>query len=70
LPASSTKRYPEGYRLEVIVDVFREYSIEVELVPGDYTSKECSICGARHKTEGYIEVCIYARRTEGRLMLM
>ncbi len=32
-----------------IVDVFREYGIEVEIVPEDYTSKECSICGARHK---------------------
>ncbi|MDT7890182.1 MAG: zinc ribbon domain-containing protein [Desulfurococcales archaeon] len=32
-----------------IVDVFREYGIEAELVPKDYTSKVCSICGARHK---------------------
>jgi transposase len=27
-----------------IVDIFREYGIEVELLPEDYTSKECSIC--------------------------
>jgi putative transposase len=27
-----------------IVDVFREYGIEVELVPEYYISRECSIC--------------------------
>jgi putative transposase len=32
-----------------IVDVFREYGIEVEIVPEDYTSQRCSICGIRHK---------------------
>jgi putative transposase len=32
-----------------IVDVFREYGIEVELVPEYYTSSECSICGNKHK---------------------
>jgi putative transposase len=32
-----------------IVDIFMEYGIEVEIVPEDYTSKECSICGIRHK---------------------
>jgi putative transposase len=32
-----------------IVDIFMEYGIEVELVPEDYTSKQCSICGIRHK---------------------
>ena len=32
-----------------IVDVFREYGIEVEIVPEDYTSKQCSICGNKHK---------------------
>jgi putative transposase len=32
-----------------IVDVFREYCIEVELVPEDYTSKECSICETKHR---------------------
>jgi ribosomal protein L37AE/L43A len=30
-------------------DIFREYGIDVELVPEDYTSKECSICRAKHK---------------------
>ncbi len=30
-------------------DIFREYGIEVEIVPEDYTSKQCSICGIRHK---------------------
>jgi len=32
-----------------IVDVFREFGIEVEIAPEDYTSKECSICGNKHK---------------------
>jgi putative transposase len=32
-----------------IVDIFREYGIEIELVPENYTSKECSICEAKHK---------------------
>jgi transposase len=32
-----------------IVDVFREYSIEVKIVSEDYTSKQCSICGNKHK---------------------
>jgi putative transposase len=32
-----------------IVDIFMEYSIEVELVPEYYTSRECSICGNKHK---------------------
>jgi len=32
-----------------IVDIFMEYGIEVEIVPEDYTSKECSICGIKHK---------------------
>jgi len=32
-----------------IVDIFMEYGIEVEIAPEDYTSKERSICGIRHK---------------------
>ena len=32
-----------------IVDIFMEYGIEVEIVSEDYTSKECSICGNKHK---------------------
>jgi putative transposase len=32
-----------------IVDIFMEYGIEVEIVPEDYTGRECSICGIRHK---------------------
>jgi len=32
-----------------IVDVFREYCIEVELVPEHYTSKECLECGDVHE---------------------
>jgi putative transposase len=26
-----------------------EYNIDVEIVPEDYTSKQCSICGNKHK---------------------
>jgi putative transposase len=32
-----------------IVDIFMEYCIDVEIVPEDHTSRECSICGIRHK---------------------
>jgi len=32
-----------------IVDIFMEYGIDVEIVPEDYTSGECSICGNKHK---------------------
>jgi putative transposase len=32
-----------------IVDIFMEYGIEVEIVSEDYTSKQCSICGNKHK---------------------
>jgi putative transposase len=32
-----------------IVDIFMEYGIDVEIVPEDYTSQRCSICGIRHK---------------------
>ncbi|MDT7895890.1 MAG: transposase [Desulfurococcales archaeon] len=32
-----------------IVDIFMEYGIEVEIVSEDYTSRECSICGNKHK---------------------
>jgi transposase len=27
-----------------------EYNIDVEIVPEDYTSKQCSICGNKHKS--------------------
>jgi transposase len=29
-----------------IVDIFMEHGIDVEIVPEDYTSQRCSICGA------------------------
>jgi len=49
------------------LDIFREHSIEVELVQEDYTSKECSICGNKHKNGRiYIEGYIYARKPGGR----
>jgi putative transposase len=32
-----------------IVNIFMEYGIDVEIVPEDCTSRECSIRGARHK---------------------
>ena len=54
-----------------IVDIFREYGIEVEIVPEDYTSKECSIRGNKHKNGRiYIEVCIYAGKPGRRSMRM
>ncbi len=32
-----------------ILDIFREYGVDDDIVPEDYTSKECSIYGIRHK---------------------
>ena len=49
-----------------IVDIFVEHGIDVEIVPEDYTSKKCSICGNRHKNGGNIEDCIYARKQGGK----
>jgi len=48
-----------------IVDVFREYGIEVELVPEYYTSKECSVCGEIHEN-GRIHRGLYVCRRTGR----
>jgi putative transposase len=32
-----------------MIDVFMEYGIDVEVIPEDYTSMKCSICGEIHK---------------------
>jgi putative transposase len=48
-----------------IVDVFREYGIEVVVVPEYYTSKECSICGEIHEN-GRIHRGLYVCRRNGR----
>ncbi|MDT7889694.1 MAG: zinc ribbon domain-containing protein, partial [Desulfurococcales archaeon] len=48
-----------------IVDVFRGYGIEVKLVPEDYTSRECSICGNKHKN-GRIYRGLYICRKTGK----
>jgi len=48
-----------------IVDIFMEYGIEVEIVPEDYTSQRCSICGIKHKN-GRIYRGLYMRRKTGR----
>jgi transposase len=53
-----------------IVDVFREYSIEVELVLEHYTSKECSVCVRYTITVGFTEDCTSAIRLGGRLTQM
>jgi len=42
-----------------------EYGIEVEIVPEDYTSKECSIYGIRHKN-GRIFRGLYICRKTGK----
>jgi len=48
-----------------IVDVFREYGIEVEVVPEYYTSRECSACGEVHEN-GRIHRGLYVCRRDGR----
>jgi putative transposase len=46
-----------------IVDVFREYGIEVEVVPEYYTSKECSVCGEIHENSRVYRGLYVCRRT-------
>jgi putative transposase len=48
-----------------IVDVFREYGIEVEVVPEYYTSKECSACGEIHD-DGRVYRGLYICNKTGR----
>jgi putative transposase len=48
-----------------IVDIFMEYGIEVEIAPEDYTSKECSICGNKHKN-GRIYRSLYECKKTGK----
>jgi putative transposase len=48
-----------------IVDIFMEYGIDVEIVSEDYTSKQCSICGIRHKN-GRIYRGLYICRKTGK----
>jgi putative transposase len=50
-----------------IVDVFREYGIEVEVIPEYYTSRECSICGEVHEN-GRIHRGLYICNKTGRKM--
>lgn len=45
-----------------IVDIFREYDIEVELLPEDYTSKKAQHAGQNISTAEYIEGYIYVGR--------
>jgi putative transposase len=48
-----------------IVNIFMEYGIDVEIVPEDYTSKECSICGERHNN-GRVYRGLYICRKTGK----
>jgi putative transposase len=50
-----------------IVNVFREYGIDVELAPEVYTSKECSICCARHKNERIYRGLYICRKTKKKI---
>jgi putative transposase len=46
-----------------IVDVFREYGIEVEVVPEYYTSRECSVCGEIRENSRVYKGLYVCRRT-------
>jgi putative transposase len=48
-----------------MIDVFIEYGIDVEIVPEDYTSMECSICGEIHRN-GRIQRGLYICRKTGK----
>jgi len=50
-----------------MVDVFREYGIDVELLPEDYISKECSICGIRHKNRRIYRGLYICRKTKKKI---
>jgi putative transposase len=45
--------------------VFREYGIEVEVVPKYYTSRECSVCGEIHD-DGRVHRGLYICNKTGR----
>jgi len=44
-----------------MIDVFIEYGIDIEIIPEDYTSMECSICGEIHR-DGRIYRGLYVCR--------
>jgi putative transposase len=47
------------------VDIFMEHGIDVEIVPEDYTSQRCSICGVKHK-KGRVYRGLYICRKTGK----
>jgi transposase len=51
-----------------IVDIFMEYGTNVEIIPEDYTSRECLICRTGIKTEENIEDYMNTRKPGGRSM--
>ena len=48
-----------------MIDVFIEYGIDIEIVPENYTSMECSICGEIHR-DGRIYRGLYICRKTGK----
>jgi len=50
-----------------IIDVFIEYGIDIEIVPEDYTSQKCSICGEIHKNGRIFRGLYICRKTNKKI---
>jgi len=50
-----------------MIDVFIEYGIDVEVIPEDYTSQKCSICGEIHKNGRIYRGLYICRKTEKKI---
>jgi len=50
-----------------MIDVFIEYGIDVEIVPEDYTSVKCSICGEIHRNGRIYRGLYICRKTSKKI---
>jgi putative transposase len=50
-----------------MIDVFIEYGIDVEIIPEDYTSMKCSICGEIHKNGRIYRGLYICRKTNKKI---
>jgi putative transposase len=50
-----------------MIDVFIEYGIDIEIVPEDYTSQKCSICGETHKNGRIYRGLYICRKTNKKI---
>jgi putative transposase len=50
-----------------MIDVFIEYGIDIEIIPEDHTSIECSICGEIHKNGRIYRGLYVCRKTNKKI---